>query len=170
MALNAYQQTKNLLVSYGTAPLGLFWSSLSAIYFRITRNLQHWLRVYYSTKKIMLFVLPPLLSHGISLPLISPIYNYSGDYCLFGYENKIKTNLRFILILCKFTVRSQNDCRKIAVNSRVIVKLHCLMLIFNVIVSWFLVALINKRRNVLNIILICKIKQHFINITKYCDL
>ncbi|HBS6634672.1 TPA: aldehyde dehydrogenase family protein, partial [Klebsiella pneumoniae] len=24
MALDAYQQTKNLLVSYGTAPLGLF--------------------------------------------------------------------------------------------------------------------------------------------------
>ncbi|STT56134.1 aldehyde dehydrogenase [Klebsiella pneumoniae] len=29
MALDAYQQTKNLLVSYGTAPLGLFLKSIS---------------------------------------------------------------------------------------------------------------------------------------------
>ena len=99
------------------------------------KNFPAYSHLPYSTKKVLLFVLPSLLSHEIPLPLISPIYNYSGDYCLFGYENKIKTNLGFILILCKFTVRSQNDCRKIAVNLSVIVKLHCLMLIFNVVVS-----------------------------------
>jgi len=85
--------------------------------------------------KVLLFIFPLRLSDEIRLSSISPAYNDSRDYCLFDNENKIKANLRFILIFYKNPVRSQNYCRKIAVKLGVIVKLRRLMLLFDVIAS-----------------------------------